>query len=104
MHEPFRRHRLLWIVLVALILQTMLSTWLALRSNGTYQDDELRHYLVARTVQHDWRKLLDVWGRPGFTMLMAAPASIGQMTTGFEATRLMTVVLAALTSALAYLT
>jgi hypothetical protein len=92
-----------WFVVIALLLQTILSTSLALRSNGTYQDDELRHYLVARTMQHDWRMLLNVWGRPGFTILMAAPASIGQIATGFEATRLMTVVLAVLTSVLAYL-
>jgi hypothetical protein len=95
------RNKLL--VIAALLLQTILSTSLALRSNGTYQDDELRHYLVARTVQHDWRMLLNVWGRPGFTVLMAAPASLGNIATGFTATRLMTVILAALTSLLAYL-
>lgn len=104
MSPTLRRRIAAAAVLLGFAVQAIVSTSLALRSSGTYQDDELRHYLVARTAQHDWRKLLDVWGRPGFTVPFAPAAGVGDMPGGFRATRLMTVAVMLLASVLTYLT
>lgn len=42
-----------------------------------FMDDDLTHWLIARRAFDDPWYLLDVWGRPGFTILHALPARLG---------------------------
>jgi hypothetical protein len=48
-----------------------------LRSTGTYQDDDIAHFLIARWSWHHPHLLLDTWGRPAFTILYAPVAPLG---------------------------
>jgi len=48
-----------------------------LRSSGTYQDDDIGHFLIARWSWRHPELLLDVWGRPTFTLLYAPIAPLG---------------------------
>lgn len=66
---------------------------LALFSNGTYHDDDLKHFLFARWTRFDPEYLVHTWGRPGFTLLHALPAQLG-----WTACRLLSVGLTALTA------
>ena len=54
-----------------------LSVWMGLRSDGVYHDDDLTHLQMARWAWQYPRYLLHDWGRPGFTVLYASPASAG---------------------------
>ena len=85
-------------------IHAALAVVLANRSNGTYMDDELRHYLVARTSRLGVRYLLDVWGRPGFTVLFAPAANLSDIVGGFAMTRLMTALIAVLAGVLTWRT
>ncbi len=61
-------------------------------SPGTYQDDDLDHYFMARAAFQHPAFLIDSWGRPAFTILYALPAQLG-----FTAVRVMTILIALLT-------
>ena len=74
---------------IAIVL-VALYAWYGLRSAGTYYDDEISHYLIAR---YSWKYpqlLLSTWGRPAFTILYAPVALLG-----FPAVRLFSAALAA---------
>ncbi len=66
--------RLAWAsALFALIVCILYGVW----SPGTYNDDDVSHYLIAH---HAWRHpslFRDMWGRPGFTILYAPAAFFG---------------------------
>ncbi len=70
---------------------------MALQSNGVYHDDDLTHLQFARWAWTHPGYLLDAWGRPGFTVLYAAPAKLG-----WTAARLFSGVLTGLTAWFAY--
>ena len=61
-------------------------------SNGTYNDDDISHYLIARFSWLHPSLLWDTWGRPAFTVLYAPVALFG-----FGAARAFSAVLATLT-------
>ncbi len=42
-----------------------------------YHDDDVAHYLIARDALHEPALLLNIWGRPGFTVLHVLPAQLG---------------------------
>lgn len=71
----------------------IVAAWYALRSTGTYQDDDLDHFFMARAAFHHPEFLIDPWGRPAFTLLYALPAQAG-----LTAVRLTTVLVALLTA------
>lgn len=73
----------------------------ALLSNGSYQDDDLVHFLMARWSWSHPQYLADDWGRPGFTAPYALVSNIGPPAVGFMLARLMTV---AVTAAVAWVT
>lgn len=58
-------------------------------SPGAYYDDDISHYLIARSTWHHPMLLWNTWGRPGFTALYA-PVSL----LGFGAARAFSAVLA----------
>jgi hypothetical protein len=63
-----------------------------LRSSGTYYDDDIAHFLIARFSWSHPELFLDRWGRPAFTLLYAPVALLG-----FRAVRLYSALLAAAT-------
>lgn len=81
--------------LAAMVISSLLS-------EGVYHEDDLKHFLYARWVQHDWRYLLDWWGRPGFTALYALPSMIGSPELGMLASRFLSAGLTGATAWLAY--
>ena len=54
-----------------------LASAVALQSPSLPQNDAWVHYLHLRAALEDPRGLLDLWDRPGFTLLYAAPAALG---------------------------
>lgn len=75
-----------------------LSVCMGLLSDGTHQDDDLTHLQIARWSWTHPVYLLDNWGRPGFTALYAPAARLG-----WDAARIFSGLLTALTAWLAYL-
>lgn len=94
----------LWIILshpalawAALLAGAAVATVMAVLSDGTYHDDDLTHYLIARWAWNWPEYLLNDWGRPGFTVLYFLPAGAG-----WFAARLMSVAVTTVTAWLAY--
>ena len=85
----------------AVVLYAVVAALLAVLSDGVIMDDDLLHFIIAREAAGDARMLLDIWGRPGFTIPYAAVAWIGTSEQGFMISRLLSV---AITSACAWLT
>ncbi len=50
---------------------------MAVFSRGYLEADEITHFLFARAVWHDWRHLVQIWGRLGATGLYALAAPLG---------------------------
>lgn len=78
-------------MLAILLTFTAFGAVLAVLSDGGYMDDDVTHYLIARTAWERPALLLDEWGRPGFTIPYALVARIGSVEAGFIASRLMSV-------------
>ncbi len=78
---------------LGLVVLALLAVYVAegLVARGIYNDDDIGHYLMARDALARPELLLNVWGRPLFTLLYALPAQ-----SGFPAVRLMTAVVTAL--------
>lgn len=74
---------------------------LAFLSDGGHMEDDLTHFLHARWAWNEPLYFLDDWGRPGFTIPYALVAWVGTPETGWLCTRLLTVVIAAMSAALA---
>ena len=70
-----RRSTLL--LLVPTLLLVALYIGYTLLSSGTYQDDDIGHYLLARWSWRHPELLLDVWGRPTWTIMHAPFAPLG---------------------------
>jgi hypothetical protein len=81
---------------VAILLFALLSTVMAIRSDGAWIDDDLCHYQIARAGWTYPRMLLSSWGRPGCTIPYALVAGIGSAQAGFMAARLLTVAMSVL--------
>jgi hypothetical protein len=65
------------ITLLIVISFTILYGYLAIRSVGTYNDDDITHLLIA---QYSWKHFylfLNEWGRPTFTILYSPVAWLG---------------------------
>src|SRR3954471_17546081 len=64
---------------IGLIVLSLITLYVSytLRSSGTYQDDDIGHYLIARWAWKHPALLLDVWGRPAWTLLYAPVAPLG---------------------------
>lgn len=75
---------------------------LAALSDGGYMDDEVTHYLIARTAWDRPALWLDEWGRPGFTVPYGLVAWIGSVEAGFTASRLLSVALLGASAWLTY--
>jgi hypothetical protein len=60
-------------------------------SEGTYQDDDVSHFLIAKISWKYPEAFFSIWGRPAFTVPYSFPAQFG-----FTAARIFTSVLAAL--------
>jgi hypothetical protein len=76
-------------VVIAFFLS--LSVIFALRALYPFSNDDIAHYLIARTVWKDPWELINFWGRPAFTIIHALPANIGYL-----ASRLTSVLLSGL--------
>ena len=93
MHVPSRagggvkKHFLLPMMLL------VFSAAMGVLSPGFLEFDELTHFLKARELTHDWRVVLDIWGRPACTGLYGLAAAIG----GIVAARLLAVVVTGVT-------
>jgi hypothetical protein len=95
--ETFRR----WdiherVTLAACLLVTILAIAYGLLSTGTYTDDDIAHYLIAK---YSWKHpslFLYTWGRPAFTILYAPAALLG-----FDAVRVFSALLAGVVCLLA---
>ncbi len=61
-------------------------------SPGTFNDDDVVHFFMARQSLHDPSLWISLWGRPLFTFLYAVPAAIG-----YGAVEFVTAVVSALT-------
>ena len=71
-HSAFGiRHSLVPILLIAF------SLTMAFQSSGFLELDELTHFMHARESWSDWRRLVDIWGRPLCTGLYALAAPFG---------------------------
>jgi hypothetical protein len=83
-------HVILSVAGVCLLL--ILFASYALRSTGSYYDDDIAHYLIARFSWYHPELFFDRWGRPAFTLLYAPIALLG-----FGAVRLYSALIAAAT-------
>ncbi len=83
-------------------LVSLVAAVLAGLSDGNYMDDDVTHYLIARTAWERPSLLTDEWGRPGFTIPYALVAWIGSTSTGFSAARLLSVAIMAATMGLTW--
>jgi hypothetical protein len=64
-------------ILIAAVVLVALYISYTLRSSGTYQDDDIAHYQIARWAWMHPELLLDEWGRPAWTLLYAPVAPFG---------------------------
>jgi hypothetical protein len=78
-----------------------LTLTLGLLSDGVYHDDDLTHYLFARWSVVFPEHLLNIWGRPGLTIPLAAVAWIGDAQTGWHACRILSAIVTAFSILLA---
>jgi hypothetical protein len=78
---------------ICLIVLSLIALYISytLRSSGTYQDDDIGHFLIARWSWKHPELLFDIWGRPAFTLLYAPIAPLG-----LTATRIYSAILAGL--------
>jgi hypothetical protein len=78
---------------LCLIVLSLIALYVSytLRSSGTYQDDDIGHFLIARWSWKHPELLFDIWGRPAFTLLYAPIAPLG-----LTATRIYSAILAGL--------
>ncbi len=90
--------------LAILLIACAAGATLAVLSDGGYMDDDVTHYLIARTAWQRPALFLDEWGRPGFTFPYALVAWIGSAETGFTLARLMSVMLLGVSAWLTYRT
>ncbi len=103
---PARPHPLSSVRWAAAIVLTLglLCAIFALASDGIHEDDDLWHFLMARSAWTHPAYLLDVWGRPGFTLPHALVAPLGSMAFGFAACRVLSAILFTLSAWLTFLT
>jgi len=73
----------------------LLTVVLGLLSDGTYHDDDLTHFQMARWTRWFPEYLLHFWGRPGFTIPVAAVAWIGDPSVGWHAARILSALVTA---------
>jgi hypothetical protein len=85
---PWHAHALLAFFAVCTIT-------LGLLSDGVHHDDDLTHFLMARWARFFPGYLLHIWGRPGFTIPMAAVAWIGSPAFGWHAARILSALITA---------
>ncbi len=95
--EDLDRFRTRVVLTVALFGTILLGAW----SDGAYHDDDLTHYLMARWSAVFPGYLLNIWGRPGFTILAAAVAWIGSPQAGWHAVRVLSALVTAASALLA---
>ncbi|MEP7189834.1 MAG: hypothetical protein ABI901_11650 [Roseiflexaceae bacterium] len=69
-----------WAIGVTVLSLIALYISYTLRSSGTYQDDDIGHFLISRWSWKHPELLFDVWGRPAFTLLYAPVAPFGLLT------------------------
>ena len=75
------------------LLLLLFSAAMGILSPGFLEFDELTHFLKARDLTHDWRVVLDIWGRPACTGLYGIAATFG----GIVGARLLAVVVTGVT-------
>ncbi len=92
--HAYRREYVLAAVLAGALL--VLFIGYGLQSSGTYYDDDVAHYLIARYSWSHPALLFNIWGRPAFTVLYSPASQFG-----FPAARAFSAVLATLTCILA---
>ncbi|QOJ02384.1 MAG: hypothetical protein HRU71_02315 [Planctomycetia bacterium] len=91
------RFRTRTVLASALLGTILLGAW----SDGAYHDDDLTHFLMARWAAVFPGYLLNIWGRPGFTIPAAAVAWIGSPETGWHAVRVLSALVTAASALLA---
>lgn len=70
----------------------LLFIWYGIKSTGSYYDDDIAHYLIARYSWQHPELFLNTWGRPAFTLLYAPVALLG-----FNAVKIFSAVIATAT-------
>ncbi|HEY0007372.1 MAG TPA: hypothetical protein VGB55_01500 [Tepidisphaeraceae bacterium] len=88
-------------VVITLAFFTVLSAWMAVASKGFLEADGITHYLARRFALNEPLHLVGVWSRPLCVAMYALPAQLGGLV-GVRLTSLfLTIILAALTLAVA---
>ena len=87
-------------ILLALIPCFAITLAFGFLSDGCYHDDDLTHFLMARWAYWFPGYLLNIWGRPGLTVPLAAVSWIGDSQFGWHLARMLS---ALATAAAAYL-
>ena len=59
------------------VLFLLVGGLLAITAECPYSNDDVAHYLMARHAGENPKLFLDMWGRPGFTVLHFLPAQLG---------------------------
>jgi hypothetical protein len=90
-------------ILLASLLFSGLSAYLASTSESDLEADATTHFLMARYALKEHHYLTDVWGRPLCTAVYALPARIGTVEQGRFATRLTSLAMALIVAAVTYL-
>lgn len=65
----------------------LLTLVLGFLSDGVHHDDDLTHFLIARWARWFPEYLLHIWGRPGFTVPMAAVSWMNDVDVAWHAAR-----------------
>lgn len=80
-----RRNRL--IVWISTLVFVTLGLTFGLLSNGVHHDDDLTHFMFARWAWTFPGYLVNVWGRPGFTVPVSLVAGLGDRETAWHLAR-----------------
>ncbi|MBX3395744.1 MAG: hypothetical protein KF841_10290 [Phycisphaerae bacterium] len=84
-----------WTVAACVLIGWLATIVLGFFSNGVHHDDDLVHFLMARWAWWYPKYLLHVWGRPGFTIPMAAAAWPADIDVAWHASRFLSATVSA---------
>lgn len=95
LHQTARENRKVHLAIAGGLILTIL---LGLFSDGVYHDDDLTHFLMARWSAWYPAYLLNIWGRPGLTVPLAAVSWLPDGALAWHLARALSAVVAALTA------
>lgn len=87
---------------LACVVFTLLSAFLALKSQSDLEADATTHFLMARFAAHEHHYFVSVWGRPMCTAAYTLAARIGTVEEGRYYSRLTSLAMALIVTAITY--